>query len=148
MTARYSALLSIIASATLVGCGGGLPASYTAEVNKICAAANAEIRALPTSEKDPIAGLEKEDSIITASLNKIKAIAPPSSGSSGVRTWLGVFDQVETDMDHSISDLMKGDAPAALFSAQQGKALDAQAYSDATSLGLPTCAVTAELSPS
>jgi hypothetical protein len=100
--------------------------------------------ALPKSDAFTLAGIEKLDSIATTTLAKIKAIAPPSSISSGVKRWLVVVEQEEGDVSEIISDLKTGKTNAALALGRKGSALDAQTNSDAMSLGLPSCTVNAQ----
>lgn len=150
--ARYVALLSTVALATLAGCGssksGTSAASYTTQVNALCATNNAQIKALPKSDENSLAGIEKLDSIATTTLAKIKAIAPPSSISSGANKWLGVVVQEEADAGEIINDLKTGKTSAVQSLGSKASALDAQTNGDAKSIGLSSCAVSAQPSGS
>ena len=92
-----------IAAIGTSGCGssssssgsGTSAASYRTQVNKICASANAQVKALPASTSNSIAGLQMLLSLQASTLAQIKAVSAPSSLRSQVSEWLGVVDQEE-----------------------------------------------------
>jgi hypothetical protein len=142
--ANALAVSALAFAVAIAGCGGSssgvTPASYRARVNNICARANAKITALPASTNNSVAGLNEQIAIAKSALTQIKAIAPPSSMSAGVRKWVGVSAQQAADADQVISALKAGKTSQAGSLAAKGAALNSPVNAEAKSLGLPSCA--------
>src|SRR5581483_3446777 len=125
--------------------GGGLsPPQYRAKVNALCAANNAQIKALPAGTQNSLAGLNKEYAIALGTLHQIRAVSPPSSLSGTVKTWVGVLDQEETAVTKILNDLKTGQTAQAELAAAQAQSLVTQDDVDAKNLGLAACAASVQ----
>ncbi len=132
----------------LAGCGSSsssssapiTPAQYRTSVNKLCAAYNASIRALPKSTTASIAGLTTLANSAKNVLAQVKSVTPPSSLSSGVNKWTANLEQSEANVAKLLDAFKSGDTAQLRSLAAQGTKLNAQGNAQATALGLPSCA--------
>lgn len=132
----------------LAGCGssssssssGLSPTAYRASVNKICAAYNEGIRALPKSTTGSLAGLTTLANSAKNALAQVKAVTPPSSMAAGVNKWTSLREQSEANVNKLLAAFKSGDTTALRAAAAQGTKLNAQANAQARALGLPSCA--------
>jgi len=149
MARRRAVALTILALG-LAGCAssgsraGTSPATYRASVNKICAAYNAKLDALPASTANSVAGLDKLLAAAKSTLAQVKAVAPPSSMSAAVDRWLGVVAQSSANATKLVSAYKAGDKSQVESLVAKGSTLNAQANADAKSLDLASCAVNAQ----
>jgi hypothetical protein len=150
-TAVAAALVLALALAIgLAGCGGSsssattssgvTPASFRASVNKICAAYNDSIRALPKSTTSSIAGLTTLANSAKNALAQIKAVAPPSKMAAAVNKWTAQLEQSEANVSKLLDAFKSGDTAQLRSLAAEGTKLNAQSNAQARSLGLPSCA--------
>ena len=141
-----------IAVIGIAGCGssssstssGLSPAVYRSEINKICAANNARITALPANTSNSVSGLEKEFSIVESTLSQVKGITAPGSLSAAANSWLSTIERDSAIATTLINDLKAG--KTAELQSQLGKAtsLETKGNDAAKSLGLTSCAVNAQ----
>jgi hypothetical protein len=135
----------------LAGCGssssssssGTSPASYRATVNKICAAYNQSVRALPKSTTGSIQGLTTLANSAKNALAQVKSVTPPSSMSSAVDKWTAALDQQSANVSKLLDTFKSGDTTQLRAIAAEGTKLNAQANAQAKALGLPSCATNA-----
>jgi hypothetical protein len=147
MSGRRVALAAVLIVA-LAGCGGSgstttssiSPASYRATVNKICAAYNASVRALPKKTTGSIQGLTTLASSAKNALSQVRSVAPPSSMASAVAKWTALLEQSEAAVAKLLDAFRSGDTTALRAAAAQGTKLNQQANAHAQALGLPSCA--------
>lgn len=144
MTHRRAAVV-IALTAGLAGCGSSSssnssPASYRASVNKICAASNAKVTAMPASSANSAAGLQKLYGIEESAVSQVRAIKPPSSLSSQVQAWLTTIAQAETNANQIVSAVKAGQTGQLRGLAAKAQSLNAQSNSQATALGVTECA--------
>ena len=155
MTARGTAVAAAVVLApalvlALSACGGSsststtspgvTPASYRTSVNKICAAYNDSIRALPKSTTSSIAGLTTLANSAKNALAQVKAVTPPSELTAAVNKWAAQLEQSEANVSKLLDAFKSGDTAQLRSLAAQGTKLNAQSNADARSLGLPSCA--------
>ncbi len=131
----------------LAGCGSSSssssqisPTAYRESVNKICAAYNASIRALPKSTTGSVAGLTTLANSAKNALAQVRSVAPPSSMTSGVNKWTALVEQSEASVNKLLAAFKSGDTTALRAAAAQGTKLNAQANAQARALGLTSCA--------
>ena len=119
------------------------PAVYRSEINKICAANNARITALPANTSNSVSGLEKEFSIVESTLSQVKGITAPGSLSAAANS-LSTIERDSAIATLLINDLKAG--KTAELQSQLGKAtsLETKGNDAAKSLGLTSCAVNAQ----
>lgn len=145
MTAKQFIAIGMLTVA-LAGCGGSSsspsssPSAYRDAVNKICAADNAKIKALPASTTNSVAGLQKLLSIELRAVSQVKALRPPSSISTQVNTWLATVSQTASNATQLLGAVQSGDKPKTQALASQAQTLNTQTNSQARALGLTSCA--------
>jgi ABC-type glycerol-3-phosphate transport system substrate-binding protein len=132
----------------LAGCGSSSsssssalsPAQYRTSVNKLCAAYNASVRALPKSTTASIAGLTTLANSAKNALAQVKSVTPPSSMTAGVNKWVGDLEQSEANVSKLLAAFKSGDTAQLRSLAADGTKLNAQGNAQAKALGLPSCA--------
>ena len=134
----------------LAGCGGSgsssspssgpSPASYRASINKICAAYNDSIRALPRSTTSSFAGLTTLANSAKNTLAQIKSVAAPGSLDAAVNKWVAHLQQSEANVAKLLQAFKAGDTTQLRTLATEGTKLNAQGNAQARALGLPSCA--------
>jgi hypothetical protein len=132
----------------LAGCGssstssssGTSAASYRASVNKICAAYNQSVRALPKSTTGSIHGLTTLANSAQNALAQVKSVTPPSSMSSAVDKWTGTREQSSANVSKLLDSFKSGDTTQLRSLAAEGTKLNVKANAQAQALGLPSCA--------
>lgn len=147
MTSRRVGLAAVIVLG-LAGCGGSgttttsniSPTAYRASVNKICAAYNASVRALPKSTTGSIQGLTTLANSAKNALAQIRSVAPPSSMAAGVNKWTALVEQSEASVGKLLDAFKSGDTTALRAAAAEGTKLNQRANAQAQALGLPDCA--------
>jgi hypothetical protein len=142
--------LAAAVTVALAGCGGsssssttssGLsPASYRASINKICAAYNDGIRALPKSTTSSVAGLTTLANSAKNALGQIQAVAPPGSLNAAVSKWTNSLQASEANVGKLLDAFKSGNTTQLRTIAEAGTKLNAQANAQARSLGLTSCA--------
>ena len=108
------------------------------------ALSNAKITALPASTANIVSGLTTLVADARSTLAQVKSVAPPSSLSGAVKTWLGVVGQSSVNAGKIVSAVTAGDKSQVQSLASQGSALNSQANAEAKALGLPSWAVNAD----
>ena len=147
MTPRRLAVAVAVAIG-LAGCGssssssssGLSPAQYRTSVNKLCAAYNASISALPKSTTASLAGLTTLANSAKNALAQVKSVTPPKSISGPVNKWVGDLEQSGANVDKLLAAFKSGDTTELRSLAAQGTRLNAQGNAQARALGLPSCA--------
>lgn len=147
MSSRRAVLVAVLLVA-LAGCGSSgsssssslSPEAYRASVNKICAAYNASVRALPKSTTGTVRGLTTLANSAKNALAQVRSVTPPSSMSSRVAKWTALLEQSEGAVRNLLAAFKSGDTTALRAAAAQGTKLNQQANAQALSLGLPSCA--------
>lgn len=132
----------------LTGCGSSSssssselsPTAYRASVNKICAAYNQSIRALPKSTTGSLGGLTTLANSAKNTLAQIKSVTPPSSMAAGVNKWTANLEQSEANVAKLLTAFKSGDTSKLRTVAAAGAKLNQQGNAQAQSLGLPSCA--------
>jgi hypothetical protein len=142
--------LAAMVTVTLAGCGGSStspttsaalsPASYRASVNKICAAYNDGVRALPKSTTSSVAGLTTLANSAKNALGQIQAVVPPGSLKTAVGKWTDSLKASEANVAKLLSAFKSGNTTQLRTIAEEGTKLNAQANAQAHSLGLTSCA--------
>jgi hypothetical protein len=142
--------LAVAVTVALAGCGGSstssptttqlTPTSYKASVNKICAAYNDGVRALPKSTTSSIAGLTTLANSAKNALGQIQAVAPPKSLGPGVEKWVASLTASEENVAKLLNAFKSGNTTQLRTIAAEGTKLNAQANAQARALGLPSCA--------
>jgi hypothetical protein len=142
--------LAAAVTVALAGCGGSgsstttsselSPASYRASVNKICAAYNDGIRALPKSTTSSVAGLTTLANSAKNALAQVQAVAPPGSLNNGVNKWVDSLKASEANVAKLLDAFKSGNTTQLRAIAAEGTKLNAQANAQARSLGLSNCA--------
>jgi len=145
MTAkRFIAIATL--TVALGGCGGSSsspsssPAAYRTAVNKVCAADNAKVTALPASTTNSVAGLQRLVSVELGAVAQVRAVKPPSSISAQVNSWLGTVSQSASNATQLLGALQSGDRAKLQVLASQGQTLSTQSNTQAKALGLTNCA--------
>jgi hypothetical protein len=147
MSRRRTALAAAVAVG-LAGCGGSSsssssgssPAAYRASVNKICAAYNDGIRALPKRTTSSVAGLTTLANSAKNALGQIQAVAAPGSLNAAVSKWTDSLKASEANVAKLLDAFKSGNTTQLRAIAEQGTKLNAQANAQARALGLPSCA--------
>jgi hypothetical protein len=131
----------------LAGCGsssssssGTSVTSYRASVNKICAAYNQSVRALPKSTTGSIQGLTTLANSAKNTLDQVKSVTPPSSMSRAVNKWTANLEQSSANVSKLLDAFKSGDTTQLRSLAAEGTKLGAQGDAQAQALGLPSCA--------
>jgi hypothetical protein len=147
---RRRMALAVALTAVLAGCGGSgsssssssgmSPATYRASINKICAAYNDSIRALPKSTTSSITGLTTLANSAKNTLAQIKSVTPPASVRNALDKWSATLEQSETNAAKLIAAFKSGNTAELRTLAAQGTKLNAQGNGQAQALGLPSCA--------
>ncbi len=142
--------LALAVTVALAGCGGSsssstttatlTPTSYRASVNKICAAYNDGIRALPKSTTSSVAGLTTLANSAKNALGQIQAVAAPKSLGPGVEKWVASLTASEANVAKLLAAFKSGNTVQLRTIAEEGTKLNAQANAQARALGLPSCA--------
>jgi hypothetical protein len=127
-------------SASSTTSSGATPASYRTSVNKICAAYNDSIRALPKSTTSSIAGLTTLANSAKNALAQVKAVTPPNQMAAAVNNWAGQLEQSEANVTKLLDAFKSGNTAQLRALAAQGTKLNAQSNAAARALGLPSCA--------
>jgi ABC-type glycerol-3-phosphate transport system substrate-binding protein len=146
MTRRIAAIAAVAIG--LAGCGSSssssssslTPAQYRASINKLCAAYNASVRALPKSTTASIAGLTTLANSAKNALAQIKSVTPPSSLVAGVGKWTAGLEQSEANVTKLLDAFKSGDTAQLRSVAAAGAKLNEQGNAQARALGLPSCA--------
>jgi hypothetical protein len=115
-------------------------ASYRASVNKLCAAYNQSVKALPKSTTGSIQGLTTLANSAQNALDQVKSVTPPSSMSSAVNKWTGTLEQSSANVSKLLAALKSGDTTQLRSLAAAGTKLSAKGNAQARALGLPSCA--------
>lgn len=151
---RRVALATAVAIA-VAGCGGSGSSSssnsssssganatvaYRDSVNKLCAAYNASIRALPRSTTSSIQGLTTLANSAKNTLGQIKAVSPPTDISQGVNKWIVDLQASEANVEKLLVAFKAGKPQQLRTLAAEGTKLNAQSNAQARALGLPSCA--------
>lgn len=136
--------------AGIAGCGGSsssrstssgtTPAAYRASVNRICAAYNASVTALPKNTTGSIKGLTTLATSARNTLDSVRAVPPPASMAPSVERWIANLEQSEANVSKLLAAFRSGDTVALRTIAAQGTALNAQGNAQARALGLTSCA--------
>jgi hypothetical protein len=132
----------------LAGCGssssssssGTSAASYRASVNKICAAYNQSVRALPKSTTASIRGLTTLANSAQNVLDQVKSVTPPSSMSGAVNKWTATLEQSTANVSKLLDSFKSGDTTQLQSLAAEGTKLNAKGNAQARALGLSSCA--------
>jgi len=132
----------------LAGCGssssssssGTSAASYRASVNKICAAYNQSVKALPKSTTGSIQGLTTLANSAQNAVDQVKSVTPPSSMTSAVNKWTATLEQSTANVSKLLDSFKSGDTTQLQSLAAEGTKLRAKANAQAQALGLPSCA--------
>lgn len=142
--------LAVAVTVALAGCGGSsssstttatlTPTSYRASVNKICAAYNDGIRALPKSTTSSVAGLTTLANSAKNTLGQVQAVAAPKSLGPGVEKWVASLTASEANVAKLLAAFKSGNTVQLRTIAEEGTKLNAQANAQARALGLPSCA--------
>ena len=142
--------LALAVTVALAGCGGSsssstttatlTPTSYRASVNKVCAAYNDGIRALPKSTTSSVAGLTTLANSAKNTLGQIQAVAAPKSLGPGVEKWVASLTASEANVAKLLAAFKSGNTVQLRTIAEEGTKLNAQANAQARALGLPSCA--------
>jgi hypothetical protein len=135
----------------LAGCGssssssssGTSAASYRTSVNKICAAYNQSVKALPKSTTGSIKGLTTLANSAQNALDQVKSVTPPSSMTSAVNKWTATLEQSSENVSKLLDSFKSGDTSQLQSLAAEGTKLNAKGNAQATALGLPSCAANA-----
>jgi hypothetical protein len=131
-------------TAALAGCGSSSssssPSAYRADVNKLCAAGNAKVTAMPASTANTPAGLRKLYGVVDSTLAQVKAVKPPSSLRSQVQAWIATLDQAAANANQIVSDVQSGQTTQLRGLVAKAQSLDSQTNSEASALGLSECA--------
>jgi len=135
MSPRRMALAAALTVA-LAGCGGSgsssssssgiTPSAYRASVNKLCAAYNNSIRALPKSTTSSISGLTTLANSAKNALAQIRSVTPPSGMSAAVNKWIAQLQQQEDNVAKLLAAFKSGDTAQLRSIAAQGTKLNAQ----------------------
>jgi ABC-type glycerol-3-phosphate transport system substrate-binding protein len=147
MSRRRTALAAAVAVG-LAGCGGSSsssssgssPAAYRASVNKICAAYNEAVKALPKNTTGSIKGLTTLANSAQTTLAQVKAVTPPSSIAGAVNKWTAILDQSEANVSKLLDAFKSGDTTQLRSLAAAGTKLNAEGNAKAQALGLTSCA--------
>lgn len=115
-------------------------AAYRSSVNKLCAAYNASIRALPKNTTASIAGLTTLANSAKNALAQIRSVTPPASMQKSVSKWISVLEQSQANVTKLLAAFKSGDTNQLRTLAAQGTTLNAEGNTQARSLGLPSCA--------
>jgi hypothetical protein len=145
------AVTGLLLAALIAGCGssssnsssGVSPASYKASVNKICAAYNQSIRALPKSTTASLKGLTTLANSAKNTLAQVQAVTPPASISKAVDKWTATLEQSSANVSKLLDAFKSGDTTQLRSLAAEGTKLNAQGNAQATALGLSSCAQSA-----
>jgi hypothetical protein len=142
--------LAAAVTVALAGCGGSgsgsstssslSPSSYRASVNKICAAYNDSIRALPKSTTSSVQGLTTLANSAKNALGQIQAVAAPGSLNAAVNKWVASLQQADANVAKLLDAFKSGNATQLRTIAEQGTKLNAQSNAQARALGLSSCA--------
>jgi hypothetical protein len=133
----------------LAGCGGSSssssssgpsPAAYRATVNKLCAAYNQGIRALPKSTTGSVAGLTTLANSAKNALAQVKSVTPPSSMAAGVNKWIATLERSDANVSKLLDAFKSGDTSQLRSAAAEGTKLNQRGNAQARSLGLASCA--------
>lgn len=114
--------------------------AYRDSVNKLCAAYNASIRALPKSTTSSIQGLTTLANSAKNTLGQIKAVSPPSEMSQDVNKWIADLQASEANVEKLLVAFKAGKLQQLRTLAAEGTKLNAQSNAKALALGLPSCA--------
>jgi len=147
MSSRRVALAAVFVVG-LAGCGGSSssstssisPAAFRASVNKICAAYNASVRALPKSTTASLQGLTTLANSAKNALAQVRSVSPPSSMAAAVTKWTGLLEQSEASVGKLLEAFKSGDTTALRAAAAEGTKLNQRANAQAQALGLADCA--------
>jgi ABC-type glycerol-3-phosphate transport system substrate-binding protein len=145
---RRRIAMTVAVAIGLAGCGSSsssssssiTPAQYRTSVDKLCAAYNASVRALPKSTTASIAGLTTLANSAKNALAQIKTVPPPSAIKAGVNKWLADLEQSEANVAKLLDAFKSGDTTELRSLAAQGTKLNTQGNAQAQALGLPSCA--------
>ena len=147
---RGRTALAVVLTTALAGCGGSgsssssssgiSPASYRASINKICAAYNDSIRALPKSTTSSLAGLTTLANSAKNTLAQIKSVTPPAALNAAVNKWAAHLQQSEDNVAKLLQAFKSGDTSQLRAIAAEGTKLNAQSNAQARGLGLLSCA--------
>lgn len=146
--------LAALAAVALAACGGsgsssssssGLsPTAYRANVDKLCAAYNNSVRALPKSTTGSIQGLTTLANSAKNALAQIKSVPVPSTLNTAVNKWFADLEQSEANVQKLLAAFKSGDTTQLRSIAAEGTKLNAQSNAQATALGIPSCAQNAQ----
>jgi hypothetical protein len=127
-------------SSTTSASSGMTPTAYRDSVNKLCAAYNASIQALPKDTTSTLQGLTTLAGSAKNALAQIKAVSPPAELTQAVNKWIADLESSEANVTKLLAAFKSGHTARLQSLAAEGTKLNAQSNAQARSLGLPSCA--------
>jgi hypothetical protein len=129
---------------TLAGCGGGRLShdAYVTRADAVCSAYQAKVVLLtnPASYDDVVAYADRTLPLYAAALDRLKALKPPASDESAVRTWLRADRKVAAAIRQLRDAAMRHDPAATNDASAAMQAAGLDGTRAAAALGLKSCA--------